>query len=329
MADNAPPGIVWRWQPALFAALCVVPAAIVTLDDLSRGLALAFGVVPAAAVGIPPARRRRIMIVVAGVAIAVGLVVGSVLSQVPVLAVITLFVLALGAALWAGRSGVGALAMMLVVPMVAAGLGFDGVEDAIGIAALLAVGSVITWIVSLAWPDAPSMHARNPADGRMTIDPLDYGLRLGIAAALCASISFGSGFHHEGWAAAACLLVMRPDPAMVRLRGAGRAAFVTAGATAAAVLTKLDPPNAVWAVAIVLDLMLLAGTRASRWYVTGGFTTFIVISLVIHADAEHGADAFLERVLETLIGVTVALVFGSIHLRRRSVHPASTSATTP
>jgi len=37
---------------------------------------------------------------------------------------------------------------------------------------------------------------------------------------------------------------------------------------------------------------------------------------MIHTDAEHGADAFAERVLETLIGVTVALVLGSIHLRR-------------
>jgi hypothetical protein len=329
MADSAAPGIAWRWQPALFAALCVVPAAIVALDDLSRGLALAFGVGPAAAVGIPAARRRRLMIVVAGLAIAVGLVTGSALSRVPVLAVVALFAMALAAAMWAGRSGVGALAMMLVVPMVAAGLGFDGVVSAIGIAGMLAVGSVIAWIVSLAWPDAPSMHAGNPAHRRMTVDPVDYGLRLGIAGALCASISFGAGFQHEGWAAAACLLVMRPNPAMVRLRGAGRAAFVTAGATAAAVLTEIDPPNAVWTVAIVQDVMLLAGTRMSRWYVTGGFTTFIVIALVIHADAEHGADAFLERVLETLIGVVVALVFGSIHLRRRSPASASVSATPP
>ena len=77
---------------------------------------------------------------------------------------------------------------------------------------------------------------------------------------------------------------------------------------------------------IVLDLVLPAGTRASRWYVTGGFTTFSVISLTIHADAEHGADAFAERVLETLIGVTVALLFGSIHLRRRIAGAPSIAA---
>jgi hypothetical protein len=317
MADGAPPALAWRWQPALFVALCALPAVIATIDDVSRGLALGFGVVPAAAVGVPLSRRRRVMIVVVGVAIGAGLLAGSAVGQVPVIAVLALFVAGVTAALWAAHSGVGGLVMMLVVPMGAAGLGFDGVADAAGIVALLVVGSLVTWCVSLAWPNTPSLRSADPAERRLAgIDPLDYGLRLGLAGALCASISFLAGFDHEGWAAAACLLVMRPNPEMVRLRGAGRAAFVTGGATLAAVLSELDPPNAVWAVAIVVDLMLLAGTRASRWYVTGGFTTFIVIALVIHADAEHGADALAERVLETLIGVTVALVFGSIRLRR-------------
>jgi hypothetical protein len=36
---DATPQLAWRWQPALFAAVCAVPAAIVTSDDVSRGLA--------------------------------------------------------------------------------------------------------------------------------------------------------------------------------------------------------------------------------------------------------------------------------------------------
>jgi hypothetical protein len=220
--------------------------------------------------------------------------------------------------------------MMLVLPMIAAGLGFDGVADAVAIAALLVIGSTVTWVVSLAWPATPSLRSTDRGGRRLAgIDPVDYGIRLGLAGAVCAAISFLAGFDHEGWAATACLLVMRPNPEMVRLRGAGRAAFVSAGATLAALLSELDPPNAIWAAAIVIDLMLLAGTRASRWYVTGGFTTFIVIALVIHADAEHGADAFTERVLETLIGVTVALVLGSIRLRRPAQAAPTGAATTP
>ena len=95
---DATPQLAWRWQPALFAAVCAVPAAIVTVEDLSRGLALAFGVVPAAAVGVPPSRSRRVMIVIVGAAIAVGLLTGSVLGHVPVIAVWGLFLAGLGAA---------------------------------------------------------------------------------------------------------------------------------------------------------------------------------------------------------------------------------------
>jgi hypothetical protein len=84
---DATPQLAWRWQPALFAAVCALPAAIVTSDDVSRGLALAFGVVPAAAVGVPPSHSQRVMIVIVGAAIAVGLLTGSVLGHVPVIAV--------------------------------------------------------------------------------------------------------------------------------------------------------------------------------------------------------------------------------------------------
>jgi hypothetical protein len=57
------PGISWRWSAAWLGALFALPAAIVTLRDPSLGLALAFGAVPAAAVGITPARRSRHVIV--------------------------------------------------------------------------------------------------------------------------------------------------------------------------------------------------------------------------------------------------------------------------
>lgn len=60
------PAIAWRWSAALPGALFAIPAAIVTLRDPSIGLALAYGAVPAAAVGITPTRRSRHVIVVVG-----------------------------------------------------------------------------------------------------------------------------------------------------------------------------------------------------------------------------------------------------------------------
>jgi hypothetical protein len=63
--DDAP-AIAWRWSAAWPGAVFGPPAAIVTLRDPSIGLALAFGAVPAAAVGITPARHSRHVIVLVG-----------------------------------------------------------------------------------------------------------------------------------------------------------------------------------------------------------------------------------------------------------------------
>ena len=68
------PAIAWRWSAALPGALFAIPAAIVTLRDPSVGLALAYGAVPAAAVGITPTRRSRHVIVVVGACIGLSLV---------------------------------------------------------------------------------------------------------------------------------------------------------------------------------------------------------------------------------------------------------------
>ena len=119
-----------------------------------------------------------------------------------------------------------------------------------------------------------------------------------------------SRLDHVGWATAACLLVMRPSAEMTRLRGAGRAASVTAGALAACLLAVVGAEPAVLAVAIGGALTGLAATRKSRWYVTGAFTTFLVILLLVYGVPSQAESRLVERVAETLLGVGVALVFG-------------------
>jgi hypothetical protein len=52
-------------------------------------------------------------------------------------------------------------------------------------------------------------------------------------------------------------------------------------------------PSAVLALTMSGALIGLAATRPSRWYVTGGFTNFLVMAQV----------RFIERVLESLLGV--------------------------
>jgi hypothetical protein len=101
------PRIAWRWLAALLGALCAVPAAVVTVQDPALGLALAFGAIPAAAVGIPAERRNRHLIIVIGACIGLSLALGAVLVSNWLLAVVGILGLCLGAAVLSGRRPAG------------------------------------------------------------------------------------------------------------------------------------------------------------------------------------------------------------------------------
>jgi uncharacterized membrane protein YccC len=79
-------------------------------------------------------------------------------------------------------------------------------------------------------------------------------------------------------------------------------------------LSISDVAPVVIAVAVIVALTGLAATRPSRWYVTAGFTTFIVILLLVYGSPEQAETRFLERVVETLLGVGIALIFGVLLL---------------
>jgi len=303
----APRALRWNWSDALLGALCALPAAAVTLNDVSRGLAFAIGVLPALIVGVQPTRRRRPLVIVVGSLIGASIVVGSVLSHQPWLAVLGIFLLAVGAAELAGRRPVGRLLMTLGLPLVAVGLSYTDLAEACGLAAVMALGSVYACLVSLAWPEGPVGPARPVAPLRR-----DYGIRLGVAAAIAAAVGFALDFDHVGWACAAALLVMRPSAEMTQQRSVGRLAAVTAGAGAAVILANQTSSTAVYALATVVVLAAASATHTSRWYVTSAFTTFFAISLLIYADPTEGVSRFNERVLETVLGVGLAYFFGLV-----------------
>jgi uncharacterized membrane protein YccC len=52
-----------------------------------------------------------------------------------------------------------------------------------------------------------------------------------------------------------------------------------------------------------------------RWYVTAGFTTFLVFLLLLYLEPETAGSRFFERVSETILGVAIAAFFGLILLR--------------
>jgi uncharacterized membrane protein YccC len=179
----------------------------------------------------------------------------------------------------------------------------SALADSAPSALLIITGSGLTWLASLLWPERP-IPGRKPAARPSRGSMARYGVRLGAAGEIFASAGFAFGFDHAGWAAAACLMVMRPSAEQTKPRAAGRAVFVTAGAAVA--VAALDGPTWILAVLLVLDLVALGATRGSRWYLTGGFTTFAVLSML--AWSEPGTHWFTQRVLETAIGVAVALL---------------------
>jgi uncharacterized membrane protein YccC len=201
---------------------------------------------------------------------------------------------------------------MLAVPMVGAGFSFAGdIRAAAELAVLMVAGGAYGWLLSLLWSDRPPTSRTETALPGIA-EMIEYGVRLGLAGALCAGVGFALALDHVGWATAACLLVMRPTAEMTRLRGAGRAISVTAGAVAASLLTVLEAERIAIAIAVGVALTSLAATRGSRWYVTGGFTTFIVILLLVYGVPSEAESRLLERVGETLLGVGIALIFGVV-----------------
>jgi len=159
------------------------------------------------------------------------------------------------------------------------------------------------------WPERPppTRRATPPPGAKPT---LGYGVRLGAAGATAAAIGFILDLEHVGWACAAALLVMRPSADMQRLRSAGRILAVAIGALAGAGLVRLHPPAVIYSVALIAAIAGAGATRHSRWYVTAAFTTFLVFLLLLYSDPQTATKRFSERLLETVLGVAIAYIYG-------------------
>lgn len=304
-------GLSWSWSRFGLGVVFALPALLVTPIASTWGLALAVGVLPAAAFGLPPHRRARTVILLIGALSAAGLVGGSLLALAPVVAVIAVFGLAVLASVNAARGRFAQLVLILVLPMAGLGLSFPWSTVTVALAGCMLAGSAYAWLVSLLWPqtDSPPPAPAPMARGRAM---LIYGVLLGTAAATAAAIGFLLGLEHVGWATGAVLLVMRPVRGQLVARSAGRAVSVLVGALAAAALALLSPGGLILAGLIALVVGSLCATQPSRWYVAPAFTTFLVLTLILSTSSASPGERFLERTVETLVGVGLALFFGTV-----------------
>lgn len=309
MDDRA--GLSWRWSRFGLGLLFAVPAIVVAPFDLSLAVAFGIGVVPAAAFGMPPQRRSRAIIPVVGVLSAMALLLGSVLAASPVVAVLGVFALAVLASVNATRGRGGQLLLVLALPMTGIGLSFTWSPVTLGFAACIIVGSIYAWILTLFWPERDEEpHPPPPVPRGRAM--LVYGILLGAGAATAAGLGFLWDLEHVGWATGAVLLVMRPVRGQLIARSIGRAGSVLIGALAAAVVAVLDPADVVMGIVVGLVIGSTCAIQESRWYVVPGFTTFLALTLIMSTSPEPPAERFLERAVETLIGVGLALFFGAV-----------------
>lgn len=303
------PGVVWSWPALTRGVLLGSPAAVVTASDLQLGAVLAIGVLPVAAIPLAPLRRGRIQAGLVGLVAAMSLLMGGVLAQWPTLAVTGILVMApLAAHLSVGRPAA-LLTLTLALPLMAVGFSYPGISAAAPLAAALGLGAAYATAVSLLWPPQTAEPATPPpALPRDTM--LRYGYAAGVAGAGCAAVGFTLHLEHVGWAPAAALLVMRPVPAIQRLRSLDRVLDVVVGAAAAIAMTTLEAPDWLYALVVLAGVAAATATAGSRWYLLPALTTYLAFVLLLYDEPGGGSDRFWERVLETVLGVGAAAVFG-------------------
>jgi uncharacterized membrane protein YccC len=175
---------------------------------------------------------------------------------------------------------------------------------------LFTLGSVYAWLVSLPWPEQPAVQPPGKTGMPGWRPMLDYGIRVGLAGAVCAAGGFALDLDHVGWPTAAALLVMRPAKEMQQLRSIGRPISVCVGALVAIGLIEIGASEAALAAATALAVIAATATVGSSWYITPLFTTLLVFLLMLYGAPQQASGRFWERITETLAGVAVAYFFG-------------------
>jgi hypothetical protein len=252
-----------------------------------------------------------------GVLAAASIFLGGLLAQWPPLAVAGMVLAggALGHAVIRFRRPVVMLGLLLCLPLYAVGLSYPGTDAAGQLAVDILLGTAWAVAVAVLWPHGLGAAEPEPATAAPVVaDMVAYGWAAGLAGATCAAIGFAADLEHVGWAPAAALLVMRPNPPVQRMRSADRLADVALGAVAAILLVLAGPPAWVYAIVIALVGVAATATAGSRWYVLPTLTTFLVFVLLLAHDPADAESRFWERVLETGLGVAVAALAGFVLL---------------
>lgn len=112
----------------------------------------------------------------------------------------------------------------------------------------------------------------------------------------------------------AALFVMRPQEDVLKSRSIWRIISVFVGASAASVLLTLNLQPLTIGLLAGSALIATSATHTSRRYITPTFSTFLVFWLLLYTEptTTNITFRFNERILDTLIGVSSAYLFGIV-----------------
>jgi hypothetical protein len=132
--------------------------------------------------GVMPSRKQRLQTLPLSIAFAVVFFLGTIVSQIPLVAVVGLFGAAYGAAMLAGKRPVGRVVLALMLPALAVGLSSAG---AIGLLTSLSLAAGALWAtaVTMFWPEH-SASAGPPAPAADRHQTHVYALLLTSATSL-------------------------------------------------------------------------------------------------------------------------------------------------
>jgi hypothetical protein len=137
-------GISWNRADAR-RGLCVAAPAlpIAAVANVSLGVVFALGTLPVAMLGLPPTRRARLKLIAVGILFAGSYAAGSVIGNVPLLAIAAMFVVAGGSTLVAPtHHKAAALLPALATPAFALGMNHPA-PDGFKLAAMFLAGVLL------------------------------------------------------------------------------------------------------------------------------------------------------------------------------------------
>jgi uncharacterized membrane protein YgaE (UPF0421/DUF939 family) len=139
--------------------------------------------------------------------------------------------------------------------------------------------------------------------------PVQLSIRAALAAGLAVALAELLQLRHPLYALVAAVIVTDLSPAATRRLGLQRLAGTVLGATTGGALSQLLPPGA-WAIGLAILTAMLLGELL---HLEGGARmTGYVCGIVVLEHGSHPWSYALDRTIETVLGIAVALAVSAV-----------------